>query len=180
MKNNKIIRVGLAGNPNSGKTTIFNAITGARQKVGNYAGVTVEKKEGEKNYNGVNFKIYDLPGVYSLTAYSLDEVVARDFIIDEKPDIIIDVIDSTNIERNLYLLLQFQELGIPVVCALNITDQAESRGIKIDEKNLSKILGIPMIKTIGIKGIGIDEVLDKVIELYESDKKPENKISYGM
>lgn len=179
MEEKKIIRVGLAGNPNSGKTTIFNALTGARQKVGNYAGVTVEKKEGKRNYKDIDFIIYDLPGVYSLTAYSMDEVVTRDFIIDEKPDIIIDVLDSTNIERNLYMLLQFQELGIPLVGALNISDQAESMGIRIDSDNLSKVLGLPLVKTIGTKGIGVEELLDKVIMLYDGDKKHENKISYG-
>lgn len=179
MEEKKIIRVGLTGNPNCGKTTIFNTLTGLRQKVGNYAGVTVEKKEGRKIYKDIEFIIFDLPGVYSLTAYSLDEVVARDFIINEKPDIIIDVIDSTNIERNLYLLLQFQELGIPVVCALNMNDQAEARGIKINEKTLAKILGIPMIKTTATKGIGVDELLDNVIEMYTAHKTSDRKISYG-
>src|SRR3989339_735155 len=134
---NKVIRIALTGNPNTGKTTIFNAMTGSHQKVGNYAGVTVERMEGRCHYKGYEFHVHDLPGIYSLTAYSVDELVARDFIINEKPDVVIDIIDSTNIERNLYLCLQFQELNVPVVAALNLHDEAVSRGIGIDEKKLS-------------------------------------------
>lgn len=175
------IRIGLAGNPNAGKTTIFNALTGSRQRVANYSGVTVEKKEGTRIYQDRELIIYDLPGTYSLTAYSIDEVVARDFILDEKPHVIIDVIDSTNIERNLFLCLQFQELGIPVVGALNISDQAEEMGIFIQEDNLSKILGIPMIKTVGSKGIGIDKLLDKVLELESQGfEKSQRTLFYGL
>lgn len=173
------IKIGLAGNPNAGKTTIFNSMTGSNQKVGNYAGVTVEKKEGRKVYRGYEFSIYDLPGTYSLTAYSIDEIITRDFIIDEKPDIIIDVIDSTNIDRNLYLLLQFQEFNIPIIGALNITDQAESMGIKINEKQLSKLLDITMIKTVGSKEKGINDLLDAVIDLYENKKESVKIPSYG-
>ncbi|MDR2617851.1 MAG: ferrous iron transport protein B [Treponema sp.] len=154
------IRIALAGNPNSGKTTLFNAITGAHHKVGNYPGVTVEKREGVRVRGARQYHFIDLPGIYSLTAYSIDEVVARDFILDENPDIIVDVLDSTNLERNLYLCLQFQELGIPVVGALNMTDEAEAKGISIDEKTLSQTLGIPMVKTVGPKGAGMDDLLD--------------------
>jgi len=175
----KQIKVGLAGNPNAGKTTIFNSMTGSNQKVGNYAGVTVEKKEGRKIYRDYEFLIYDLPGTYSLTAYSIDEVIARDFIIDEKPDIIIDVIDSTNIERNLYLFLQFQELNIPIIGSLNIIDQAESMGIRINETQLSKLLDTPMIKTVGAKEKGIADLLDKAIEMFENKKKSAKIPSYG-
>ncbi|MFP3040798.1 ferrous iron transport protein B [Treponema primitia] len=153
-------RIALAGNPNSGKTTLFNAITGAHHKVGNYPGVTVEKREGSRVRGETSYHFIDLPGIYSLTAYSIDEVVARDFILDEKPDVIVDVLDSTNLERNLYLCLQFQELGIPVIGALNISDEAESRGIFIDDKQLTLTLGIPLIKTVGPKGLGVDELLD--------------------
>ncbi|MDH7484102.1 MAG: FeoB small GTPase domain-containing protein, partial [Spirochaetales bacterium] len=128
MQSASIIKVALAGNPNAGKTSIFNALTGAHHKVGNYPGVTVEKREGYAEYKGVRFHIIDLPGIYSLTAYSLDEVVTRDFVLDEKPDVIIDVLDSSNLERNLYLLLQFIELGIPVAAALNMADEAEAKG----------------------------------------------------
>lgn len=175
----KQIKIGLSGNPNSGKTTLFNSLTGSHQKVGNYAGVTIEKKEGRKIYKDYEFIIYDLPGTYSLTAYSIDEVVARDFIIEDKPDIIIDVLDSNNIERNLYLCLQFQELKIPIIGALNIIDQAEEMGIRIDEKQLSKILDIPMVKTVGPKGKGITEILDEAIKIVEKND-PQNRIpSYG-
>jgi ferrous iron transport protein B len=156
------LRVALAGNPNSGKTTLFNAITGAHHKVGNYPGVTVEKREGLRTRGEAQYRFIDLPGIYSLTAYSLDEVVARDFILNEKPDIIVDVIDSTNLERNLYLCLQFQELGVPVIGALNMSDEAEAKGILIDDGSLSKILGIPLVKTIGPRGRGIDQLLDSI------------------
>jgi ferrous iron transport protein B len=156
------LKIALAGNPNSGKTTLFNAITGAHHKVGNYPGVTVEKREGIRTRNGRDYRFVDLPGVYSLTAYSIDEMVARDFILNEKPDIIIDVLDSANLERNLYLCLQFQELGIPVIGALNMADEAEARGIMIDEKTLSESLGIPLVKTVGPRGTGVDALLDCV------------------
>ncbi|MDR0623552.1 MAG: ferrous iron transport protein B [Treponema sp.] len=156
----KNLRIALAGNPNSGKTTLFNALTGAHHKVGNYPGVTVEKREGARIRGNRQYHFIDLPGIYSLTAYSIDEVVARDFILDENPDIIVDVLDSTNLERNLYLCLQFQELGIPVVGALNMSDEAEAKGFRIDEKNLSNTLGIPMVKTVGPRGSGIDALLD--------------------
>ena len=160
MSSAKTIRIALAGNPNAGKTTLFNALTGAHHKVGNYPGVTVEKLEGVASRGERKYRFIDLPGIYSLTAYSLDEVVARDFIIDEKPDIIIDVLDSTNLERNLYLCLQFQELGVPVIGALNMSDEAEAKGIRINEKTLSASLGIPMVKTVGHKGAGTDALLD--------------------
>jgi len=179
MKQDKTIRIAIAGNPNSGKTTIFNAITGARQKVANYAGVTVEKKEGRKLYEGYELVVYDLPGTYSLTAYSMDEVITRDFIIKEKPDLVIDVLDATNIERNLYLCLQFQELGIPVIGVLNIIDQAEEMGIRIDEKQLSKILGIPFVKTIGVKEIGVEKLLDAVIAYFKAEKHDIKIVDYG-
>ncbi|MDR0877353.1 MAG: ferrous iron transport protein B [Treponema sp.] len=172
------VRIALAGNPNSGKTTLFNALTGAHHKVGNYPGVTVEKREGVRIRQDRSYHFIDLPGIYSLTAYSIDEVVARDFILDEKPDIIVDVLDSTNLERNLYLCLQFQELGIPVVGALNMSDEAEAKGIQIDEKNLSKTLGIPLVKTVGPKGTGTDDLLD-MIDKVEDASDPHHVIRYG-
>ncbi|GHV28820.1 ferrous iron transport protein B [Spirochaetia bacterium] len=162
------IRIALAGNPNAGKTTLFNAITGAHHKVGNYPGVTVEKREGIRVRGDRQYHIIDLPGIYSLTAYSIDEVVARDFILDEKPDVIVDVLDSTNLERNLYLCLQFQELGIPVIGALNMSDEAESRGIFIDDKNLSLTLGIPLVKTVGPKGLGADALLNAIDQVMDT------------
>ena len=173
------LRIALAGNPNSGKTTLFNALTGAHHKVGNYPGVTVEKKEGQRIRGDRVYHFIDLPGIYSLTAYSIDEVVTRDFLLDEKPDLIIDVLDSTNLERHLYLCLQFQELGIPVIGALNMTDEAEAKGIKIDAEALSRILGIPMVKTIGTHGTGIDFLLDKVDETMEHPQPQDRSIRYG-
>jgi ferrous iron transport protein B len=167
MSARKTISVALAGNPNSGKTSLFNAITGAHQKTGNYAGVTVEKKEGHRSHKGYDIRLIDLPGTYSLTAYSLDEIVARDFLIKERPDLIVDVIDSTNLERNLFLCLQFQELGIPLVGALNMSDQAEGLGIFVDEKRLSEVLKLPFVKTVGSSGRGVEELLDVVIETAE-------------
>ncbi|MDR2517111.1 MAG: ferrous iron transport protein B [Spirochaetaceae bacterium] len=168
------LRIALAGNPNSGKTTLFNALTGAHHKVGNYPGVTVEKREGTRSRGGRQYHFIDLPGVYSLTAYSIDEVVARDFILEEKPDLIVDVLDSTNLERNLYLCLQFQELGIPVIGALNMSDEAQARGIIIDEKNLEKTLGMPLVKTVGPKGTGTEALLDAIDRLMDSAAGPES------
>jgi len=174
------LKVALAGNPNAGKTTIFNALTGAHHKVGNYPGVTVEKREGSRTRNGRRYDFIDLPGVYSLTAYSIDEVVARDFLLDHKPDVIIDVMDSTNLSRHLYLCLQFQELGIPVIGALNMSDEAEGKGIKIDEKMLGDVLGIPMVKTVGPKGSGMDRLLDAVDAVAdERAAGPVKSVRYG-
>ena len=123
----KKITIALAGNPNSGKTTVFNNLTGSRQHVGNYPGVTVEKKEGYLKYKDYKIKVVDLPGTYSLTAYSLDELVARNFLIEEKPDVVIDIVDTSNLERNLYLTTQLMELGLPLVLAFNMYDIAEAR-----------------------------------------------------
>jgi ferrous iron transport protein B len=156
------LRIALAGNPNAGKTSLFNALTGAHHQVGNYPGVTVEKREGSRVRKDREYTFIDLPGIYSLTAYSIDEVVARDFLLDEKPDLIVDVLDSTNLERNLFLCLQFQELGIPVVGALNMSDEAVAKGIKIDDRGLASVLGIPMVRTVGTRGSGIDDLLDAI------------------
>lgn len=132
--------VALAGNPNSGKTTLFNALTGARQHVGNYPGVTVEKKEGSYSHDGKQLHIVDLPGTYSLTAYSIEEVVARDFLTSQKPEVVVDIVDASNLERNLYLAVQFLEMGIPLVLSLNMIDVAKNRGIEVDAQ---KALGTP-------------------------------------
>lgn len=175
----KTIRIALAGNPNAGKTTLFNAFTGAHHKVGNYPGVTVEKREGSRSRNGREYRFTDLPGIYSLTAYSIDEVVARDFLLEEKPDLVIDVIDSTNLERNLYLCLQFQELGIPVVGALNMSDEAEAKGLRIDGKALSAVLGVPMVKTVGPKGAGVEALLDAVDAVVDGPRSDGKAIRYG-
>ena len=137
------IKIALAGNPNCGKTTMFNALTGANQYVGNWPGVTVEKKEGKlkgKKGKGEDIIVTDLPGIYSLSPYTLEEVVSRDYVLKENPDVIIDLVDATNIERNLYLTTQLIETGVPVVIALNMADLLEKRGIKIDTKRLSILL----------------------------------------
>lgn len=158
------LTIALAGNPNAGKSTIFNALTGARQHVGNWPGKTVEKKEGVCRQNGHEVRIVDLPGTYSLTAYSLEEVIARDYILQEKPDVVISVVDASNIERNLYLVVQLLELGARVVVALNMSDIAESRGLRIDQARLSQGLnGIPIVRTIASSGEGIRELLQAAI-----------------
>ena len=163
------IKIGLAGNPNCGKTTMFNNLTGAKQYVGNWPGVTVEKKSGKiKGYNDV--ELVDLPGVYSLSPYTLEEVVTRNFMIDEKPDAIINIIDASNIERNLYLTTQILELGIPTVIALNMMDIIEKRGDIIDIEKLSKTLGCPVVKTSALKGNGTKAVATKAIEIAKNNK----------
>lgn len=162
MKEN--LTIALAGNPNAGKTTIYNALTGARQHIGNYPGVTVEKKESTITYNNQQLKIIDLPGTYSLTAYSVEEVVARNVIINEKPDVVVDIIDSSNLERNLYLAVQLMELRIPLVFVFNMKDMAQEMGIKIDIKSLSNLFGVPIVETVGSKGDGVKNILDEAIK----------------
>ena len=162
MKEN--LTIALAGNPNAGKTTIYNALTGARQHIGNYPGVTVEKKESVITYNNQQLKIIDLPGTYSLTAYSVEEVVARNVIINEKPDVVVDIIDSSNLERNLYLAVQLMELRIPLVFVFNMKDMAQEMGIKIDIKSLSNLFGVPIVETVGSKGDGVKNILDEAIK----------------
>jgi ferrous iron transport protein B len=177
----KEITIALAGNPNSGKTSIFNALTGAHQKVANFPGVTVEKRFGQKKYGDYDIQIVDLPGTYSLTAYTPDEKIARDFIIDEHPDLIINVIDSGNLERGLYLTMQIIEMGIDVVIDLNMWDEAQSAGIEIDIDKLSLLLGAPVVKTIGNRGQGIDALLSAAISLKENREKIHRHppVSYG-
>ena len=164
----KHLSIALAGNPNSGKTTIFNNITGTRQKVGNWPGVTVEKKEGDINKFGYDIKIIDLPGTYSLTPFSIEEIVARNFVLENRPDVVIDIIDASNLERSLYLATQLREIDCKVLFALNMADVALTRGIKIDGKKLSELLDVPVVFTIGNKNEGIDTLLKKAIELAES------------
>ncbi len=163
----KKITIALAGNPNSGKTTIFNRLTGARQKVGNWGGVTVEKKEGRVKHNGYDIHVVDLPGTYSLTAYSIEEIVARNFILDEKPDIVVDVIDASNLERNLYLAIQFMELETKLVFVFNMMDVASDRGLSINTEQLAKLLGAPVVPTVGTTGEGIEKILDEIIKIHE-------------
>jgi ferrous iron transport protein B len=172
--------IALAGNPNSGKTTLFNAITGARQHVGNYPGVTVEKKQGFYETNGLKMQIVDLPGTYSLTAYSLEEVVARNFLVDEKPAVVINIVDASNLERNLYLCLQFMEMGLPVVLALNMMDVAEKRGIRVDAHKLSKFLGVQVIPTVACSGQGKSELMAAAAQMTgQKFERSPLTISYG-
>lgn len=174
------ITIALAGNPNSGKTSLFNALTGARQHVGNYPGVTVEKKWGQAKVGHTRVEIVDLPGIYSLTAYSLEELVARNFIVTERPQVVVDVVDASNLERNLYLAVQFMELGIPLVIALNMMDLAENRGLKIDIEKLSELLGVPVVPTVARTGKGTEQVLQAAVELAEQNQKWRPlAISYG-
>ncbi len=170
----KKLTVAIAGNPNSGKTTIFNHLTGARHRVGNWAGVTVEKKEGFVSYKGYDLTFVDLPGTYSLTAYSVEEVIARNFILDESPDIVLNILDAANLERNLFMPTQLVELEAKVLFVLNMVDTAEKRGISIDEKKFSEFAGTPVIKTIGNKNKGINKILDEVIELAEKKGTPKS------
>jgi ferrous iron transport protein B len=156
--------IALAGNPNCGKTTLFNALTGARQHVGNYPGVTVEKKTGSYTLEDHKLHLVDLPGTYSLTAYSLEEVVARDFIVRERPALVVNIVDATNLERNLYLTLQFMEMGVPVCMALNMMDVATAKGIEIDVRRLSQLLGIPVIPTIARRGEGARALMRAALE----------------
>ncbi|MRR57616.1 MAG: ferrous iron transport protein B [Deltaproteobacteria bacterium] len=155
----RIITVAVAGNPNSGKSTLINAIAGTRLQVGNWAGVTVEKKEALFEFQGRKIRLVDLPGTYSLSPYTQEEIIARDYLVNERPDLIINVVDATNLERNLYLTVQLLELGIPVVMALNIYDEAESKGYKIDVKGIEKMLGITVIPTSAVKKTGLDALL---------------------
>ena len=171
--------VALAGNPNSGKTTIFNNITGARQHVGNYAGVTVERREGFRRFQGQDLLLVDLPGTYSLTANSLDEIVARNVIIDEKPDLIVNILDASNLERNLYLALQLLELERPLVLALNMTDMAEKAGIRINSDVLRTRLGVPVVKLIGNRNQGTEELLQTVVESSKRTIYRPFSIDYG-
>ncbi len=158
----RTITVAVAGNPNSGKTTIFNALTGARQHVGNYPGVTVEWKEGTVSRGDWRLKLYDLPGTYSLTAFSDEELVARDFLLNHKPDVVLDVVDASNLERNLFLTTELLEIGLPVVVVLNMSDVAADNGLRIDANLLARRLGVPVVPAVGNRGRGLDDVIAAV------------------
>ncbi len=177
----KRLTIALAGNPNSGKTTIFNNLTGTRQKVGNWPGVTVEKKEGVIQRDGYELKIVDLPGTYSLTPFSIEEIVARDFVLEAHPDVVIDIIDASNLDRSLYLATQVRELDCKVLFALNMADVARSRGIKIDAQKLSELLEVPVVFTVGNKHEGIDVLIAEAIALSErgSAATPSRKVKYS-
>ncbi len=169
---NKVIKVAVAGNPNTGKTTLINAIAGTNLHVGNWPGVTIEKKEAKFRYKGYEIHLVDLPGTYSLSNDTAEEKIAVDFLIKEKPDVVIDVVDSTNLERNLYLTVQLLELELPVVIALNMWDEAKAKGIEIDYEKLEELLCLKAVPTSAVKGEGINQLLDAVIEVFNRKEKP--------
>jgi ferrous iron transport protein B len=176
----KEITIALAGNPNSGKTTVFNNLTGARQHVGNWPGVTVEKKEGSCSYQGYHIKVVDLPGIYSLTAYSPDEVISRNFIIEGKPDAVVDIVDASNLERNLYLAVQILEMEVPLIIGLNMMDMAESRRYRIDVSALAQEIGAPVVPMVANRNRGIDELLKEIVNVFEKKSTGEKiKFHYG-
>jgi len=177
----KKLVVALAGNPNSGKTSVFNMLAGARQHVGNYPGVTVEQKYGLCKYGDYEISFVDLPGTYSLTAYSEEELVARNFIVEQRPDVVVDVVDASNIERNLYLATQLIEIGVPLVLAFNMSDIAERKGMRFDRDQLCRLLDAPIVYTVGNKGQGRIELLDAIVETAErhgADRHP-HIVHYG-
>ena len=173
--------MGLIGNPNSGKSTLFNALTGAHQHVGNWPGVTVEKKEGWRHHRGVSLKIIDLPGTYSLNAFSIEEVVVRDYLFSEKPDVVVQVVDGSNLERNLYLTVQLIELGVPLVIALNMYDELLDKGLDVDVNLLGELLGCRVVPTIGSRGYGTGQLLKAIEETARGElpEKREIKVNYG-
>jgi ferrous iron transport protein B len=164
----KHIQVALVGNPNSGKTTLFNFASGSKEKVGNYAGVTVDSKEATYKQSGYNFSIVDLPGTYSIKSYSPEEIYLRNYIFDNKPDIVVNIVDASNLERNLYLTTQLIDMGVQIVIALNMYDELEKKGDVLDYSSLGKLLGVPIIPTVSSKGKGIKDLFDKIIEVYEN------------
>ncbi|MEG0272017.1 MAG: ferrous iron transport protein B [Hydrogenoanaerobacterium sp.] len=170
--------IALAGNPNCGKTTLFNELTGSNQYVGNWAGVTVEKKEGKASYNGTELLINDLPGIYSLSPYTMEEVCARDYIMHDDPDVIINIIDGTNIERNLYLTIQLMELGRPMIIAVNMMDDVEQKGETIDCDRLAALLGVPVLPIVARKGEGLTRLLDETVKIASSTEPQPHHIEY--
>jgi len=176
----KSITVALAGNPNSGKTSVFNMLTGARQHVGNYPGVTVEKKEGQCTHRDWRITFVDLPGTYSLTAYSTEELIARHHIQEDRPDVVVDVVDASNLERNLYLATQIMEMDVPMVLAFNMSDLAERHGLKFDLDQLSRLLEVRIVPTVGNKGQGRTELLDAIIETADAERQKRiHRVTYG-
>ncbi len=161
----KTLRVALAGNPNAGKSSLFNALTGGRQHVGNWPGKTVERKVGRFALDGLDVELVDLPGIYSLSAYSVEEIIARDYIVTEKPDAVVCVVDASNLERNLYLTVQLLELGVPVIVALNMSDQAAARGLHIDKQLLGETLGAPIVATVASRGEGMDKLRQELLKI---------------
>ena len=178
----KHIQIALVGNPNSGKTTLFNFASGSKEKVGNYAGVTVDSREASYKQSGYNFSIVDLPGTYSIKSYSPEEIYLRNYIFDNKPDIVVNIVDASNLERNLYLTTQLIDMGVQIVIALNMFDELEKKGDILDYNSLGKLLGVPVIPTVSSKGKGIKNLFDKIIEVYEN-REPAVRhihINYGL
>ncbi|MEN3036541.1 MAG: FeoB small GTPase domain-containing protein [Candidatus Methanosuratincola petrocarbonis] len=176
-----MIRAALIGNPNVGKTEIFNRLTRRSQRVGNFPGVTVEKTSGRLMHKGKEIEVMDLPGIYSLTASSVDEIVARDYIIEERPDVIVDVVDGINLERNLYLTLLLLEMDANLVIALNRWDMVNSRGLKINVERLSKIIGCPVVPTVAVTGDGLEDLKDSIVDVAEQKKTNDRSVvqNYG-
>lgn len=174
------IRIALAGNPNVGKSTLFNQLTGMRQHVGNWPGKTVEKKEGAFHYKDIEIEMVDLPGNYSLSAYSIEEIVSRDYIVDENPDVIVNIVDASNLERNLYLTVQMMELGANLVLALNMNKFAAKKGLSIDAKKLSKLLGIPVVKIEASDETGSEDLLNAIITVYKKPNDVQKRLNYGV
>ena len=172
------LRFALVGNPNSGKTTLFNALTGATAHVGNWPGVTVDKKVGLYKKSAEHIEIVDLPGIYSLSPYTPEEVIARNYILDEKPDCIINIVDATNLERNLYLTTQLLEIDVPVVIALNMTDALEKRGDRIDEKMLEQRIGVPVVEISALKADNVDLVVERALEAVKTERKGESVLAH--
>ncbi len=178
-KKQKSYVVAIAGNPNSGKTTIFNNLTGGRQAVGNYPGVTVEKRTGTVVHEGVTLEFIDLPGTYAMSSFSLDEKVAREYLLTEKPDIVLNVLDSSNLERHLYLSLQLLEMGYPLVMAFNMSDAARAHGLEFDIGLLERSFKSPIVECIGNKNVGTSEILDALVKALEEGLRPETSVNYG-
>ena len=180
MKKLSDISIALTGNPNTGKSTIFNQLTGARQKIGNWPGVTVDKKIGYLNYQGRNITVVDLPGTYSVSARSPEEAIVMDFLKNNKTDVVVDVLDSSNLERNLFLTLQLMEEGIPLLIDLNMQDEAKKRGLVVNKEKLSQILGMPVVETVGRRSDGVKTLLSvfttEVMEKYHPSEMIESHI----
>ncbi len=177
----KDLMIAIAGNPNCGKTTLFNILTGSRQRVGNWSGVTVERKSGFMHHKGAEVEVVDLPGVYSLDANSgsEDEKVARKFILENTPDLIVNIVDATNLERNLYLTTQLMEMNVPVLVVLNMIDVAHDRKISIDVKELKERLGCEVITAVASVKRGIEEIKDFIVASKDKAQKPKKQVAYS-
>ena len=177
----RTINIALVGNPNCGKTSLFNRATGLRERVGNYSGVTVDAKQGTFHHQGYTIRLIDLPGTYSITEYTPEEIYVREYITKHHPDLVLNVVDASSLERNLFLTTQLIDMNIRVVMALNMYDELTAEGAKLDYPYLGHLLGIPIVPTIASRGIGIGEVLDKIIEVFEDQAKESRHvhINYG-